>query len=242
MIINTPPNGKDVIMLNHPRFKATFTFGAENDKIFLISNQQIIDKIYFYGFKGEIYSPLFDEIYKRPEAIQAKLFAEFLKSIKYSLLKKVLSLTHQSPNIIRKHRRIFMQIAAAEDFGAEMDRYEIGEQIPVLLLGEGWKTINQLHNKNVYFEVLTTNNPSSKAERASSMGYDIICAGSVAEQTLLEKMVGARNLSQLPESKLKDFKLTPKTFNKYSSLMNQATGAVNLLTKTESDMHTRNTD
>jgi hypothetical protein len=201
-------NTRITLTLDHPNYKATLQFGNDKDKVKLITDHFQLDEIYFYGFSGEIDSPLFEVIHSRPRAQRTELISEFLRTIKYSILKKVLSLTEQSPELVYRHRHIIVRIAIDEDFGTQTDRTQVGNLVPVLLLGSGWKTINQLHNKDVFVEVMTNNIPSFRAERASRYGYNVVCAWSALEQMLLEKMLGARNLESIQAAKPDPLKTT----------------------------------
>jgi hypothetical protein len=191
---------EDTIHLNHPKFNAEFTFGNDFDKIAIVSKNRQIDNIHFYGFRGFINSPLLEEIQNRAHNQQVQFFSDFLRSIKFSLLKKIISLAHNSPGLLNKYRNIFLRIANDDDCGSEADRIELIKEIPVMLLGVGWKKINELSNKNLYIDAPSNNLLNPKAERAASLGYNVIRASTQMEKALIEKMIGAQSLDKLPEA------------------------------------------
>jgi hypothetical protein len=221
------------ILFRHSKYTVKLSFGNDQDKISIISNNRIIDNIYFYGFRGFISSPLFDEILKRPSALQEKYFSDFMKSLKFTLLKKIITITKLTPELYSKHRNLLAKIACDTGFGSELDRLELGKEIPVKLHMVGWKKIKELTGKNVFVEVISKDKVSQFAERAASMGYSIVCAGNQSEKVLLKKIIDANNIKLLPDFLLKDASTTMPPDDNLKTLIKNADKNLDNLTSNE---------
>jgi len=111
-------------------------------------------------------------------------------------------LNFRSQKILNKYRQIFINIAADDSIGLKSEKAVLAQEIPVYLVGIGWKRIGELNYKNIYIDSKKKDSVNSKSTRVASMGFYIVSVGSNVERKLVKKSLNATDLNQLPESLL----------------------------------------
>lgn len=196
------------IKLKYPKYHGELIFSSKKGSIAIITKHLKLNGFNFYGFSGFINIPTqFNELNKSYSdrnnieiLLKNSYFIEILSLIKHSLPRNLIQIARRSQKLLNQYRQIFINITADDSIGLKREQAALAQELPVYLVGIGWKRIGELNCKRVYIDLKSKYDVNSKSARAASMGFYIVIVSSNVERELVKKSLNTKNLNQLSDS------------------------------------------
>jgi hypothetical protein len=220
--------------IDHDIFQGRLKLGSPKSLVYIFSDGQILDHFKLYGFKGAL--NLSKEFIKNLNEYNLsfntnyKLIIKLLKNEIYSALSKIIE---NDLEFAYKHRNMIIKILLKNKRMFHFIKPSVKWKIPVKILGIGFRRLDRLKNKEVYIINLRSKYKNTgiaaKARLAASMGYYIVCVQTMREKQFVINLIGAKDLNDLSNSKLKRIKAIKYLTASEKQLLSNGLSVLNLL-------------
>lgn len=243
MELKTKAKKRYYFKIKHPKYNGKLIFSNNHNKVKIFFKTVRVCDLYLYGFEGylEVFSwkkTLINTTRKTHHGKKTRkiseedlIFRDIITSVKSIVLQKMQELTKQNPEILLDYRSTTIEMLTDEHCGSIVDRIELSSELPVFLIGVGWKKLGELVDKNVYVVLKGNIKTNLESNRAANMGYNIVRACSKSEMDLINIIIGAKDFVLFPKQLLKSITTTIQPINSKKLLLNTAGEIIGLMLK-----------